>query len=176
MLLSGAALVPGCATVLHPERQGNDIGPLDVGALILDILWFIPGIIPGIIALVVDFGTGAIYMGRHHHHHGRGLGGRQLAIRRGERLTVRAPRLSDGDDELEVTLRLMSAHETVLQEARGRWSPTHRDDLTVRFDSHRPDDPGEGRLELRVHGRGTTMRTATVPLHLGVDPAPVRSA
>src|SRR5690606_26391025 len=40
----------GCATILYPERKGNTHGRIDVGPLILDILWFIPGIIPGVIA------------------------------------------------------------------------------------------------------------------------------
>lgn len=52
----------GCATILYPERKGNTHGRIDVGPLILDILWFIPGIIPGVIAIAVDFATGAIYV------------------------------------------------------------------------------------------------------------------
>lgn len=36
----------------------------------MDLLWLIPGVIPGVIALVVDFSSGAIYVG----------GGRRTAI------------------------------------------------------------------------------------------------
>lgn len=52
-----------CAYILHPERRGNKSGPTDTGCLVMDILWLIPGIIPGVIALAVDFSNGAIYMG-----------------------------------------------------------------------------------------------------------------
>jgi hypothetical protein len=52
----------GCAAIFYPERQGRHGGRLDVGMFVLDLLWFFAGLIPGIIAVVVDFGTGAIYM------------------------------------------------------------------------------------------------------------------
>jgi len=55
--------ISSCATIFHPERQGNHGGHLDVGMLVLDILWFFAGFIPGVIALLVDFSTGAIYHG-----------------------------------------------------------------------------------------------------------------
>lgn len=53
-----------CAYILHPERRnsGRTSGRIDTVPLILDILWFIPGIIPGVVALIVDFTTGAIYV------------------------------------------------------------------------------------------------------------------
>ncbi|MEM6289938.1 MAG: hypothetical protein AAGA54_01695 [Myxococcota bacterium] len=35
---------------------------IDVGPLVIDILLFIPGLIPGLIAIAVDFGSGAIYV------------------------------------------------------------------------------------------------------------------
>jgi len=56
------ALLPSCARILHPERVGNRGGAVDVVPLVVDILLFIPGLVPGLIAIVVDFGTGAIYV------------------------------------------------------------------------------------------------------------------
>ncbi len=53
---------PSCARILHPERVGNSGGRVDVVPLVVDILLFLPGLIPGLIAIVVDFGTGAIYV------------------------------------------------------------------------------------------------------------------
>ena len=53
-----------CAAIIHPERKGNNAPPIDTVPLVVDILLFLPGILPGVIALVVDFGTGAIYMNR----------------------------------------------------------------------------------------------------------------
>jgi hypothetical protein len=62
-LLAVASTSVGCGYYLHPERRGNAGGTIDGGDLILDILWLIPGIVPGVIALVVDFSSGAIYVG-----------------------------------------------------------------------------------------------------------------
>jgi hypothetical protein len=47
--------------MFHPERKGNNSGPIETLPLVLDILLFLPGVIPGVVALVIDFGTGAIY-------------------------------------------------------------------------------------------------------------------
>jgi hypothetical protein len=58
------AFTTSCATLLYPERKGNNAGPLDTIPLVVDILLFLPGLLPGVIALVVDFGTGAIYLNK----------------------------------------------------------------------------------------------------------------
>jgi len=50
-----------CGTILYPERKGQEGGDIDVGVLVMDCLWLIAGVIPGVVALVVDFSTGAIY-------------------------------------------------------------------------------------------------------------------
>lgn len=47
---------------MHPERVGNKSGALDTIPLVVDIVLFIPGLIPGLVAVIVDFGTGAIYL------------------------------------------------------------------------------------------------------------------
>lgn len=155
-----ASSLVGCAAIIHPERQGNPPGPIDVAPLILDILWFIPGLVPGIVAIAVDFGTGAIYLDRR----GRaGLEGpRPLAISRGERVTVRAPQ---PDEDVEVALRLVGPQGAVIDETRGRWSPTGEGDLCVALAPEGPDALGEGRLELSLRRRGITSTTA-YPLSL----------
>jgi hypothetical protein len=60
----------GCGYILYPERRGNASGRVDAGTLVMDILWFIPGIIPGVVFLIVDFSSGAMYVG----------GGRRYAV------------------------------------------------------------------------------------------------
>ena len=55
-------MLPSCARIMHPERTGNSNGEIDIGPLIVDCLLFIPGILPGVIALAIDFGTGAIFI------------------------------------------------------------------------------------------------------------------
>lgn len=52
----------GCGTLLYPARM--DAKPstrLDTRVVILDCLWLVVGIIPGAVALAVDFITGAAY-------------------------------------------------------------------------------------------------------------------
>ena len=68
ILLGGAAVTAllgasGCGWILYPERKGRTGGNIDVPILVVDLLWLIPGLIPGIICLVVDFSTGCIYRG-----------------------------------------------------------------------------------------------------------------
>jgi hypothetical protein len=53
----------GCAWTFHPERRGNvNGGPIDTAPFVGDLLWLLPGIIPGVVFLIVDFSSGAIYL------------------------------------------------------------------------------------------------------------------
>jgi len=66
VLVRGAAAVmllgaSGCGYLLYPERRGRVSGRMDVPVLVVDLLWLIPGIVPGVICLIVDFTTGCIY-------------------------------------------------------------------------------------------------------------------
>jgi hypothetical protein len=63
-LCAGALLylAVGCGTLLYPERKGRRGGRADVGVIIMDGLWCLAFIIPGVVAFVVDFSTGAIYV------------------------------------------------------------------------------------------------------------------
>lgn len=63
LLIGGAVLAgsTGCGYILYPERRGRTGGRIDVPILIVDILWFLPGIIPGLICILVDFSSGCIY-------------------------------------------------------------------------------------------------------------------
>lgn len=59
-LLLGAS---GCGYLLYPGRNGRRGGKVDPLVLIVDLLWLLPGLVPGIICLAVDFTTGCIYGG-----------------------------------------------------------------------------------------------------------------
>ena len=50
-----------CGVLMHPERNGHRGGRIDTTSLVLDCLWLIAGVVPGVVALVVDFATGGIY-------------------------------------------------------------------------------------------------------------------
>jgi hypothetical protein len=65
-LIGAASIMLGanaCGYILYPERRGRTGGRIDVGVLIIDLLWLLPGLIPGAICLAVDFTTGCIYEG-----------------------------------------------------------------------------------------------------------------
>jgi len=51
----------GCGTILYPERRGQTSGHVDTGVAVMDGLWCLLFIIPGVVAFIVDFGNGAIY-------------------------------------------------------------------------------------------------------------------
>lgn len=52
-----------CGTIIHPERWGQPrTGALDPSIVILDGLGVLLFVVPGIVAFVVDFSTGAIYL------------------------------------------------------------------------------------------------------------------
>src|SRR5260370_41787144 len=51
-----------CGTLLYPERRGQPAGRLDIGVVALDGVGLLVFLVPGVIAFVVDFATGAIYL------------------------------------------------------------------------------------------------------------------
>lgn len=65
LLIGALGLVgsTGCGYLLHPERRKRAPvrGEIDITVLVFDLLWLLPGLVPGVICLAVDFGTGAIY-------------------------------------------------------------------------------------------------------------------
>ena len=98
-------LLPSCARIQHPERVGNSGGEIDIGPLIVDCLLFIPGIVPGAIALGIDFGTGAIFLG--------GRSSRVQDVAREGELTLRPQRVPQGS---VLHVRLIDQDGTVLSE------------------------------------------------------------
>jgi hypothetical protein len=60
MLTVGTTSV-GCGYILHPERRGIQAGTIDTPTMVMDLLWLLAGIVPGVVALIVDFSSGGIY-------------------------------------------------------------------------------------------------------------------
>ena len=53
----------GCGTLLYPERLNSTPSKkLDAKTVILDCAWLLAGVIPGIVALAVDFVNDTIYL------------------------------------------------------------------------------------------------------------------
>ena len=63
-LIATATCSIGCGYFLYPERRGSPGGRIDGGTMVMDLLWLIPGVVPGVVALIVDFSSGAMYVGR----------------------------------------------------------------------------------------------------------------
>jgi len=61
MLAAFTLATINCGYIMHPERRGQHGGQIDITTAILDCLWFFVGVVPGVIALAVDFSTGGIY-------------------------------------------------------------------------------------------------------------------
>lgn len=52
----------GCGTFMYPERQGQPKGDIDPTVAILDGVGLLFFIVPGLVAFIVDFHTGAVYL------------------------------------------------------------------------------------------------------------------
>ena len=105
------SMLSSCATLLYPERRGNHSGAIDVVPLVVDILLFIPGLIPGVIAIAVDFSTGAIYTGG-------GKRADRLDVGPEGEITVKRPAL---EQDTRVELRLVDRRRRVLSQGEATW-------------------------------------------------------
>jgi hypothetical protein len=60
--LAGISSAAGCGALFYPERRGQPVGRLDWGVVLLDGIGLLLFFVPGVVAFVVDFATGAIYL------------------------------------------------------------------------------------------------------------------
>ncbi|HUS32980.1 MAG TPA: hypothetical protein VMZ53_30970 [Kofleriaceae bacterium] len=58
-----ALQLASCGTILYPERRGTQGGRIDVGVAVMDGLWCLVFLVPGVVAYIVDFSNGTIYEG-----------------------------------------------------------------------------------------------------------------
>jgi hypothetical protein len=100
-----------CGYVLYPERRGNPGGTLDGGTLVMDLLWLIVGVVPGVVFLIVDFTSGAMYV------NGR------VAMRATPAGDV-AVKLNDSKSARTLELRLVTASKRVLDRKLADVGPT----------------------------------------------------
>jgi hypothetical protein len=57
------SLLIGCGTIMYPKRVGQKGGNLiDAGVAVMDGLCLLLFIVPGVVAFIVDFSNGAIYL------------------------------------------------------------------------------------------------------------------
>jgi len=97
----------GCGTLIYPERRGQISGQIDVGIALLDALWLLAFIIPGVVAFAVDFTTGAIY-----------LPGKRASAETGEMVVIRMnPGELNENTIKEVVMRQTGCREFELSKA-----------------------------------------------------------
>lgn len=60
-LALGTVGTVGCGTILHPERRGQTGGRIDTGVAVMNGLWCLVFIIPGVVGFIIDFNNGTIY-------------------------------------------------------------------------------------------------------------------
>src|ERR1022692_3128810 len=61
-LLTTAVGSFGCGYLLYPERRGQQSGRIDSGTMVMDLLWLLAGVVPGVNALGGGFSSGGIYV------------------------------------------------------------------------------------------------------------------
>jgi hypothetical protein len=62
IVMSLVLQLAACGTLMYPERRGQKAGEIDVKVAVLDGIGLLFFIVPGLVAYVVDFSTGAIYL------------------------------------------------------------------------------------------------------------------
>ncbi len=120
MLTLGSGSV-GCGYLLYPERRGNRGGNIDAGTMVMDLLWLLPGLIPGVVALIVDFSSGAMYRG----------GRVGLVVSPDSRVAVRLPRSSK---PMQLEFRLVTASHRVLAHETAVIGPSTPEGTSVQLD------------------------------------------
>lgn len=142
----------GCGYILHPERRGARSGTIDGLTLLFDCLWLLVGIVPGVVALVVDFTSGAIYVG----------GGRGHLVTPDGHIAIRLPEVKF---KTRLELRLVTADGRLLDRSAAVLSPDEATPGELKVDISRAtrlakllgDDAKNLRLELR-NDAGKTAR------------------
>ena len=111
-LLTTSVASTGCGYILHPERRGNQGGTIDGTTLLFDLLWLLPGIVPGVVFLIVDFSSGAIY---------RGAG---ISVRPDGHLAVKVPASTE---PTQLELRLVTAERRIVAQQAAVVGPSVED-------------------------------------------------
>ncbi len=148
-----------CGYILHPERRGQPAGgPIDVAVLVMDILWFIPGVIPGVIAVVIDASTNAWYIGA-----GR-RASKEPTLAPGSKLAVQAPATTKPQSYV---IRLRGSDGKVLETFHKTVTPADTGKKFLFDPSHglakaRLQGQHHVMLELEMDGRLIGMKTCKV--------------
>ncbi len=151
----------GCGYILYPNRRGNHGGSIDGATLVMDCLWLLAGIVPGVVFLIVDFSTGAMYVG--------GGGGAGVSVRVSARGTVAIP-LNDSAEAKTLRLQLVTESKRVLDDKTAVIGPT-RHNQSVELNLGRAATTNE-KLFLRVvDAKNPTVVLQSVQIARATPPA-----
>jgi|GEM_PF-1342916 len=99
-----------CGYILYPERRGHTAGRVDPAVLVMDCLWLIVFIVPGVVALVVDFAAGGMYEGGGGHK----AKGKALNVHPGDKMAFNLRGRAPADAEVRVTLGGVAGRDGVM--------------------------------------------------------------
>ena len=154
-MLTTAAGPLGCGYLLYPERRGAQSGTIDSGTMVMDLLWLLPGIIPGVVALIVDFSSGAIYV----------RGSHALRLAPDGRLAVRLARSSTS---ARLEFRLVTSSHRVLARKTAFVGPSSPDGQSIELqvgDSTRPKE--EIYLEVQAENGASSRFPTSIEVATG---------
>ena len=145
----------GCGYILYPGRRGNMArgGNLDVAVLVMDLLWLIPGIVPGVVALIWDGVHGSWYLSAADRPILQKAHSRPIQMYAGREISLQGTKASD---RLEIRLEDALGRSHVLTS-----SSDGRGNLALRIPG--AVSAGPGRLMIAAHGH--TLR----PIPILVD-------
>jgi len=146
------AATTGCGYILYPERRTEPLSDtLDVSAVVYDCLWLLPGIVPGVVALIVD-GTNNTWYYSEEELAQKGWTDQQSrrVVPRGAEMQIRLH--GPAPEDATVALRLLAPDGTVLADSTTASEPltdVQALSLTVPDDARTTD----ATLVLEVNGR-----------------------
>jgi hypothetical protein len=123
--------------------------------MVMDLLWLLPGIVPGVVALVVDFSSGAIYVG----------GGHALRLGPDGHLAVRLPHSAT---PARLEFRLVTTSGRVLAQKAAFIGPSSPDAQSIDLEIGRAAGTSEEIfLEVQTEGGASARFPTSMQAPLG---------
>ncbi len=164
-----------CGFLLYPKRRGNMPGVIDGKVLVMDCLWLLAGVVPGVVALVVDFTSGSIYFGGHGNTHRWNR--RRIDIRMNDSMNAPAFRIHPGDRigfnlagpapaaaEVDVTLSPESGVHKAVTLLDRKYVKGEASEEMVMLTIPGKLSPGAYRIQVKVNGLASSSLNISVTL------------
>jgi len=149
LLITIGASTMGCGYLLFPERRGQQGGYIAGGTLVMDCLWLLAAIVPGVVFLIVDFTSGGMYVsGRLAMNHTDGT----LAVR-----------LADAKQAKTLELRIVDAKQHVLADQTAFIGPDIHDQAVLLSAGTQPQYE---KLYLQIFDADHVAKPVQLPIEL----------